>query len=291
MIAETAAHHWDDMYARAVRSAWTQNAIVEREVYTRMTGQAGFWLEWVFTAAMPPLNRLLSIGCGDGGHEIAIARRGFARHTTAFDASPVAIQQASTIAQAENLPVEFSVRTFEEFVANPPPAASFDAVLFSGSLHHVKDLEGMLSTVKEALRPGGWIIVNEYVGPCYQLYPQSQVNVVNDVLRRIPPAFRAAPDEFLTLPTIDTIMATDPTEGVRSALIPILLPMYFRPEHVRMAGGALLHPLFGYLNSAKLNDGSPESEAVTSMLIGLEDVLTRTGVLSHDFLFGIYRRD
>lgn len=289
--AASASTHWDRMYENGTRSAWTQNSLVTEALYRRMTDKPGHWLDWLFTEGVPQVDRLLSIGCGDGAHEISIGRRRFAGHTVAFDASPRAIEIASQTAAAENLPVDFSLRLFEDFVANPGPEAAFDAVLFAGSLHHVTDLEGMLSAVRRVVRPGGWVIVNEYIGPCYQLYPQSQVDIVNRVLASIPLTFRMNPDERLVLPNIEAIMANDPTEGVRSALIPTLLPLYFRPEHVRLMAGALLHPLFGYLNGDRINDRSPESQSLTRMLITMEDELTRAGVLQHDFMFGIYRRD
>jgi len=287
--SSTATAHWDRMYETSTRSAWTQNPIVEQALYHRMTDQSGFWLEWVFTQKLSPANRVLSIGCGDGGHELMMAQRGHAQHIVAFDASPVAIEQATANARALSLNVDFSVRLFESFVADPGPANQYDVVLFSGSLHHVTDIEGMLSAVRTVLAPGGHVIVNEYCGPCYQIYPVSQVEIVNRVLDRIAPIFRMA-DERLTLPTIDMIMANDPTEGVRSALIPILTPMYFEPVYERFVGGGLLHPLFGYLNGAKVNDGSPESTALVQMLIALEDELTLAGALKHDFMLGIYRK-
>lgn len=289
--SDTAAAHWDAKYATATRSAWTQNPLVERELYLRMSDQAGFWLEWLFTQKIPPVGRLLAVGCGDGGHEVAIARRGFAGHVTAFDASPVAIEMARAVAEAEDLPVDFSVRLFEDFIADPGDEATFDAVLFSGSLHHVLDLEGMLSAVRRVLRPGGLVIVNEYVGPLYQLYPQRQVDVVNRVLSRIPAEFKMSADEQLVLPTMDMIIANDPSEGVRAPLIPVLLPMYFSAEYERRAGGALLHPIFGHLNANKINDGSPESNSLVAMLIALENELTAAGVLDHDFIFSLFRRD
>jgi SAM-dependent methyltransferase len=281
--------HWDRMYDDSIVSAWTQSPAVARELYIRMTGKPGYWLEWVFTDGMPGVDRMLSIGCGDGSHELAIARRGFARHVTAFDGSPLGIGRAAAIAEEEGLPIDFSVKLFETFVADPGPDDSYDCVMFCGSLHHVLDLEGMLGAVRKVLKPGGYLIVNEYVGPCYQLYPQSQVAIVNRFLERIPTEFRLGPDVVLELPTIEMIMEADPSEGVRSALIPTLVPMYFDPEHVRMAGGALLHPIFGMLNGTKVIDGSLESTALVEMLIACENELTAAGALQHDFLFGIYR--
>lgn len=282
----TATSHWDAKYAAVTRSAWTQNPQVERALYSRMTDQNGFWLQWLFNHRLSPVENLLSIGCGDGSHELLIARSGFAAKTVAFDASPVAIQMAQEAAKTESLPVEFSVSLFESFVANPGPPDRFDVVLFSGSLHHVTDLEGMLSAVRHVLKRGGRMIVNEYCGPCYQLYPDSQVQIVDRTLASLPEVFRAA--DRLVMPTIDMVMASDPTEGVRSALIPLLVPMYFEREYERFIGGGLLHPLFSCLNAGKVNDGSPESLVLVDALILLEDELTRAGVLGHDFMFGIY---
>lgn len=283
---ETTASHWDAKYATATRSAWVQNPLVEQALYQRMTGQRGYWLDWVFTHLLSPVGSLLSVGCGDGFHELLIARRGYARNISAFDAAPGAVQRAQEVAAAEGLAIDFRNRLFEEFVLNPGAEDQHDVVFFSGSLHHVTDLEGMLSAVQRVLKPGGKVIVNEYCGPCYQLYPPSQVAIVDRTIAALPEKFRAS--DRLEMPSMEMIKASDPTEGVRSALIPQLVPMYFKPEYERFVGGALLHPLFGCLNASRVNDGSPESRVLVEMLIHLEDELTRSGALQHDFMLGIY---
>lgn len=283
---DTTTAHWDLKYASVVRSAWTQNRQVEQSLYSKMTGQHGFWLEWLFTKRLNPVQDLLSIGCGDGSHELLIARQGYAKRTVAFDASPVAIEMAREVAAVEGLSIDFKVKLFEDFVASPGSKDQFDVVLFSGSLHHVTDIEGMLSAVRHVLKPGGRVVVNEYCGPCYQIYPDSQVQIINRTLSSLPTEFRAS--DHLVVPSIDMVMASDPTEGVRSALIPLLVPMYFEREYERFIGGGLLHPLFTCLNGEKVNDGSPESRMLVDMLILLEGELTRTGALKHDFMFGIY---
>lgn len=274
------------MYANVTRSAWTQNPQVGAAIHERMTDQPDFWLAWLFHQALPPVGRMLSIGCGDGVHENIIGRYGLAQSIVAFDASPVAIERAKAEADAGGWEVDFSVRLFEEFASEPGQENEFDLVLFSGSLHHVKDLEGMLSAVRHVLKPDGKVVVNEYCGACYQIYPQSQVDIVNRVLGSIPQEFRAA--DVLEIPTIDLVMQTDPTEGVRSALIPQLVTAYFAPEYERFLGGGLLHPIFTCLNADRVNDGSAESLMLVDMLIRMDDEFTRSGALAHDFMFGIY---
>jgi 2-polyprenyl-3-methyl-5-hydroxy-6-metoxy-1,4-benzoquinol methylase len=282
-----AAAHWDTKYTEAVRSAWTKNSLVESELYVRMTGSTGHWLDWTFNSYLPPIERLLSIGCGDGSHELAIARHNFARHVTAFDASPVAIEQARAVARAENLNIDFQVSTFEAFTRDPS-TEQFDAVLFCGSLHHVTEIEAMLFAVRRRLKPQAPIIVNEYVGPCYQLYDAHQLGVITRTLDSIPAEFKIAPDAALKLPTIEMIMGGDPTEGVRASLIRTLLPMFFDVGYERLIGGALLHPIFGLLDDRRINDGSPESRMLAQMLIAADRELTLNGVLQDEFLFAIY---
>lgn len=282
-----AAAQWDKKYEDSVRSAWTKNKIVERELYMRMTDLPQHWIDWTFQVCLPPIERILSVGCGDGSHELAIGRRKFASDIRAFDASPVAIEQAKAGALAEGLEIDFQVSTFEEFSRSEPSGPLMDAVMFCGSLHHVTEIEAMLFAVRRHLRPGGFIIINEYVGPCYQLYSERQVSIVNNFLTRIPAAFKIAPDVQLTLPTIEMIMAADPTEGVRANLIRPLLPLFFNPHYERLVGGGLLHPIFGLLDDNQINDGSAASEAVAELLVAADSELTRLGILDHEFLFSI----
>lgn len=278
---------WDEKYAAGIRSAWTQNPTVEHEIYRRMTGQTGHWLDWAFQTKLPPIERILSIGCGDGSHELAIARQGYASEIHGFDASPVAIQQARASAQAEGLTIDFQVGTFEAFAESDPSGPLMDAVLFSGSLHHVTNIEALLFAVRRHLKPGGLVIVNEYVGPCYQLYGQQQIDVINAFLARMPERFKLAPNFQFELPTIEMIMASDPTEGVRANMIRPLLPMFFKPKYERPFGGGLLHPIFSCLNDQNINDRSPESQALIEMLIVADSELTRLGALEDEFLFAI----
>ena len=285
--APDAAAQWDKKYEGTVRSAWTKNKIVEREIYLRMTDLPNHWIEWTFEVCVPPINRILSIGCGDGAHELAIGRRRYASYIRAFDASSVAIEQARASAVAENLDIDFRVSTFEEFCRSEPEGPLMDAVLFCGSLHHVIEIEAMLFAVRRHLRPGGFVIVNEYVGPCYQLYSERQLSIVNNFLKRVPAEFKVEPDAQLDLPTIEMIMAADPTEGVRANLIRHLLPLFFNRHYERLIGGGLLHPIFGLLDDNRVNDGSPASVALAEMLVAADSELTRLGVLDHEFLFTV----
>jgi SAM-dependent methyltransferase len=283
---ERSASHWDKMYSTVRVATWHTNPIVNHEICCRIAGIPKHWLYWLFQdklASRP--NTLLSIGCGDGSHELIIARNGFAGHVDAFDASPVGIANAQGIAESEGLNARFYVETFDGFIAKPIEK-TYDVVLFVGSLHHVRDLEGMLDKVRRSINPGGIIIYNEYIGPCYIILPEAQVQIVNAAVAALASEFKVHPDIRWNNPAIDLVLSGDPSESVRSALIPQFLRFYFDIEWEAQFGGALLHPLFQMLNADKLADGSPESQTVVRLLIAMENMLMQAGVLGSDCCIG-----
>jgi ubiquinone/menaquinone biosynthesis C-methylase UbiE len=286
-MQDRAASHWDQQYRLEQKSRWICNDLVLAEIFRRMTGTTKFWLSWAFEDHLEfRPQRLLSVGCGDGGHELLIARNRYATQVDAFDLSPGGIERARRAADAEGLTnVNFYVESFEGFVANPPDK-TYDFIMFAGSLHHVRDLEGVLRTTKRLLDPNGMVMFNEFIGPVYGILPRSQIAVIDTVLDAIAPAFKTSPGARWANPTIETVFAHDPSESVRAPLVLPLLEAFFDITWKRYFGGALLHPIFDHLDCNRLNDGSPESSSIVHLLIETENFLTEARVLDHNFCWG-----
>lgn len=100
---------------------------------------------------LAPCSRVLEVGCGDGQLALRLAARGHS--VTGIDASAEAVELARRAG-------------FEAACADvldyAPPAAGFDVVLFTRSLHHVADLERALERARALLRPGGRLIAEEH---------------------------------------------------------------------------------------------------------------------------------
>jgi 2-polyprenyl-3-methyl-5-hydroxy-6-metoxy-1,4-benzoquinol methylase len=286
MSVSAARAHWDRMYSKGQVGHWIQNKLVEFEIYRRMTGVTKFWLNWAFEDFLKirPA-RMLSIGCGDGSHELIIARNRYVSHIDAFDASATGIEIARKKASSEAIPINFYVDTFEAFVS-APVRQTYDIVMFAGSLHHVSDLEGMLDKTRRVLDRNGVLLFNEYVGPAHLRYTDKQIAIVNRLLDALPAGFKCSATAQWVNPSIDTLLEQDPSEAVRSPLVLPLLESYFDVKWKRGFGGAILHLIFEHLNRDRLNDGSPESEAVVNLLIAIENEVTSAGVLNHDFCWG-----
>jgi SAM-dependent methyltransferase len=101
--------------------------------------------------------RVLSVGCGDGRREIALARH--VGHIAGIDLSPVAIDHACRRANAVGAHnVEFRVADARQI--GDSDGAGFDAVWCPGVLHHLPDdqIVQLLTAVKSLLKPTGRLV-------------------------------------------------------------------------------------------------------------------------------------
>lgn len=282
------AEVWNHNYSQEIRSAWTSNPLVQRYIYASISGgQDAFWLNWAFEHLLKRrFKRGLSIGCGDGGHELLIARAGYIESIDAFDGSQAGISKASALAAEQKLSCNFSVDTFEAFIARDARPAQYDFIMFAGSLHHVRDLEGMCAKAHSLLKDDGVVLLNEYVGPRHAIYPAERLMQINAFLAALAPEFKRC--DRLESATVESVKSYDPSEGIRANLIPAYLDIFFDPIYEVDFGGALLHPLFDCLNGARINDRSPESDSIVSLLIEADRALTKQ--LGSDFRFGAYTK-
>ena len=102
---------------------------------------------WI--ASLEPARRALDLGCGDGAVSAAIR----ADQLTLADVSAVALARAHA-----RLP-ECEAVELQPDAPLPFPDGSFDLVVCTETLEHVRDLQLLLSEVRRVLEPGGRLAV------------------------------------------------------------------------------------------------------------------------------------
>ncbi|MEG3930471.1 MULTISPECIES: class I SAM-dependent methyltransferase [unclassified Microcoleus] len=291
----TAKNYWETNPTAAIgkQGYWLSNPIIEKTINHRLSGgnTQGYWLTWLVKKYLKNrrFDRLLSIGCGVGNHEILMAKLGLATQIDAFDFSENSLEIARQDAAAAGVEINFYQDDFNLFAVDDNK--KYDVVFCSGSLHHVKELERCLSIVQKCLKPDGYFIVNEYIGDCYNIYNQAQVDVINRIYKCFPDTLRSGTTEKFSSPSIEKVLARDPSEAVRSKLILPFLEFYFDVEVLNLAGGGLLHELYPFLDHARLSDGEPKSETIVRLLLEIEQILMdQPGGLSSDFCLCILRQ-
>jgi SAM-dependent methyltransferase len=116
---------------------------------TRPSAATRYTYDFV-TAALPgDARHILEIGCGDGALAALLQADGL--DVVAIDSDPQSVDLAKTSGvDARLLEWPCSIGT------------AFDAVLFTRSLHHIEALGDAVLAAKQALKPGGRLIVEDF---------------------------------------------------------------------------------------------------------------------------------
>ena len=216
---ELPPHGWLDV-------AWLLQSRVWPKLFD--TVPAGWWAPEVFqNFGIPTGGKWLSLGCGAGHAEIALARYGSVDEVLGMDPSAGAIKVATELALSSGVAnkVTFAVSATDlpEFEPN-----SVDVVHMNMSLHHVHDLEWLFAQIFTALKPGGYFVANEFMGPRRFQWSDERLKVVTDFLAAMPDRLRRDYRDNTIKTQQETHpaewwIAYDPTESVRSDdIIPLL---------------------------------------------------------------------
>jgi len=110
-----------------------------------------------------PVQRILDLGCGTGGHAMPLARRGYT--VVGIDRSEGMLQAARAKASGVESRVEFhraDLRDFELGVKFDAAIAMFAVI---GYLPQNEDLLAALSRIRRHLAPGGLLVFDGWYGP------------------------------------------------------------------------------------------------------------------------------
>jgi len=254
------------------------------------------WVEYCVREFMPtlPAERMLSIGCGHGALERQLHALGAFGACDAYDIAPAAIEGARAAATYSGIQsIAYEICDVEHFDFGQD---RYDAIWFNGSLHHIAALEPVLNRVRLALKPGGMLFFNEYVGANHFAFPPAQRDAIAQAFHLIPPAYRKsfAPHDYgevamhAPLPDPIEVERVDPSEAVRSSDILSVVSSTFDIIALNKAGGTLLQFLLsGIAGNFRADD--PHSMRLLNMLFEIEDSLIDTGALPSDFVVCVAR--
>lgn len=175
------------------------------------------------------------------------------------------------------------------------PECSYDVVFGVSAIHHVARLEHLFRQVLLSLKPRGYFMLDEFVGPSQFQWPDEQVAIINEQLEKLPVEFKCAISNpsivkgCVGKPTLDEMNTYDPSEAIRSGEIMGLLPWYFDVIEVRGYGGTLLHLLLDEIAGHFLPE-DPRAMEHLSSFFELEDQMISSGRFHHDFATIIARR-
>jgi cyclopropane fatty-acyl-phospholipid synthase-like methyltransferase len=106
-------------------------------------------------------DQVLDVGCGVGGPAVRIANRTGAR-VTGISNSQEQISRADALAKSAGVGDRVEFRNVDA-MRLPFAPGSFDAVIAMESIFHMPNRAGILGQICRALRPGGRLVLTDYV--------------------------------------------------------------------------------------------------------------------------------
>jgi SAM-dependent methyltransferase len=289
-VSELWSSQFDKM--RADASYWDNNSIVREHIYRLITGSQSHWLPWLFNEYFKlaaNFDRVLSIGCGDGAHELEILRTGKVKFLQAFDLSEGAVQTARKRLQDAGIPSSSYCIDVADANNLTEHFGKFDLILCIASAHHISNLEGLFGFVRKSLNQRAPFILLEFIGPTRFQWTDRQLDLINRILDVLDPVYVKRQGLLVGRPTEEEMIAYDPSEAVRSSDIMAVVSRYFEIECRRDYNGAIIHQLFPHLNAIFSDKKDSGFDSIIRLILLFEDVITKLGYLSPDFTLLVCR--
>lgn len=238
-----------------------------------------------------PLERGLSICSGSGEFERGLIDSGICRSIDAYEIAEERVKEGVRKAREGKYAINFHLEDVNRAVFREN---HYDVFFSWSALHHIENLEGVCENVGKALKEGGLVVVQEYIGPDQFQWTERQVSIANRVLRVLPERLRRTPrtGEVLTRverPTIEEMNSTDPSEAIRSREIIPVLERCFDIKTIRFFGGPLYNILFNRI-IGNFDHDSDGDVAVIKLILLLEEILVEEKILDNDYAVIIARR-
>lgn len=235
--------------------------------------------------------KLLSLGAGSCSHEINFASHDCFSLVTCIDLAGNLLEKGRIRSHKLGLKnMEFlqgdvhRMRLEEE---------GYDMILFHASLHHFRDINGLIGgVVRKALKDDGILVINEYVGPDRLQFPSAQIKAVNQALGMIPGPYRSrylmkARKRKVSGPGILRMYLADPSEARESERIMGVLKKEMEVVEIKPYGGNVLMLALKDIAHNFMEEGT-ESRAILEELFDFEDEYLENA--QSDFVFAVYRK-
>ena len=236
----SAGNFWDREVVAPTHSSWMEHPRVREYILQSISGSLeGLWpVDWFMRRiGGRRFRRGLSIGCGTGPFERDIIAKNLVDRVDAFDGSTNSLRIANELAHAAGISARvgyFAADFNEPFL----PRRTYDIVFIHQALHHVAKLEKLLRSILLALKRGGVLYLDEYIGPSRGDWNDELIAPQRELFHRLPESARRV--AALALP----IQADDPSEAIRSSEIIRELQVGFDIREFRGYGGNVLSVLY-----------------------------------------------
>ena len=234
--------------------------------------------------------RMLSLGSGPGGIELAFAREARTASITCMDLNPELARLGQERANQEGLNVAFEICDLNTINL---PNQEYDIVFCHASLHHVLELEHVAGEISKSLRDGGVLItVDVCTRNGYLMWPETR-EVVRTLFNALPSRFRINHTAGARPKVDDSIWEADTSavsmECIRAEdIIPVLAKTFQVQQFVPYF--SICRRLLDTMYGPNYDLTSALDTAILNWLWELDLFYLRAGRLRPETFFGVYSK-
>jgi len=234
------------------------------------------------TTGGTPLARGVAIGAGTGFNERALVKAGLVEHFDLYEVSETRVAEARAAAAEAGMSDNFSEYLEDAFATEK--SEEYDIVYWQDALHHMPDIDQAIGWSIRALKPGGLLVVHDYIGPTRLQWRRSEVRAARQFLA-----------DNADLIEVDRVRVRqggpfrrfkqfwrDPSEAPHSDKIPGIYAKH-TGQPLTILGGAMIHLCGGF--TVGLEQKDPE---IHNRLIALDQKMRDQGI--YHFAFGLWKK-
>ncbi len=249
-IEKYVGKRWSKVNSIPNRNWWTSSTLrdhIDRQISaSEQTGVPGLLSE---VAGGRKLKHGLSIGAGNGAKERKLLKYDLVEHFTLYELAETRATEAYRAAASEGLSNRIKVRVENAF--DVVAVDQYDLVYWDHSLHHMMDVDAAVNWSVRALKPGGILLINDYIGATRLQFSRAEINRARQFLVENSGKIDSTPEQlrFRTPLTRLRQFLRDPSEAPQSDLIEAAVQRHCESAMTRI-GGAMIHLLARFVISS-----------------------------------------
>lgn len=253
-IKEDIAKRWDTHTlttdAKVVRPRWWKSKPVWRYINANYTSVDSSTDKLAFHSFIQAeigdqqLHRGLSIACGEAHKELNLIEKNIVQNFDLYDFSNERLQRAQNHADKKGIGDRIHLSSDDALSMAPEP--KYDLIYWHAALHHMTDVNFAVEWSKKSLKPGGYFVFNEYIGPSRFQWSDEDLAIATELRASIPPSLIQEAsqlgvriDPIKKRPTVQKMIRKDPSEAADSINILPAINQHFPDMRIVPLGGII----------------------------------------------------
>ncbi|MEM7731720.1 MAG: methyltransferase domain-containing protein [Pseudomonadota bacterium] len=270
--------------ARRANTRWSDNPQFTSYINRSISAEYETGVHGAIRAATGDvaLARGISIGAGEGGPEMNMIEAGLVRGFDLFEISEHRVSQSKKHAAERGLSDRVTHYLEDAFAHDFD--GEYDLVYWEHALHHMSDVDHAVGWSVRTLKPGGVLVINDYIGPTRLQWRRSEVDMIRSFLKEHEHILDVDPKRVKRGTPFRRLKQfwRDPSEAPQSDRIEAAYKRHTGTD-ITVLGGAMIHLGGGFLNGAERQD-----PGIHDRLIQLDQKARDQGI-SH-FAFGLWQK-